>query len=274
MAYVDVPAAHFIDQRTGRHAVRAGAVMPFLKDRRYRAEAAISRTIPRSKQPASLPCGRGEISARKAPGRVAQRTSAVGQPKSRGMLRQDPVLRWCDAGGWPRRTGPLARVTAGLCSGLEESGFIRGRLPGACGFPACDTGMSERHRTEGGRKPARKFVGFDLGMCGMTLGVCAARRFIEENVLFSVNFRPRERPKIRNRAKNHASGNVYAIFPTAIFSAVQAPSAYRFSRQRTERLECGFRIRKSYGMHCSGDYSPTEASGMKCESEGISVNDP
>ena len=49
------------------------------------------------------------------------------------------------------------------------------------------------------------------------LGACAARRFIEGNVPFSVNFRPREHPEMRNHAKNLASGNVYAVLPLRYF---------------------------------------------------------
>ena len=59
------------------------------------------------------------------------------------------------------------------------------------------------------------------------LGACAARRFIEENVPFSVNFRPRECSKMRNHAKNPASGNVYAVFAVAIFPTAQAPRSLR-----------------------------------------------
>ena len=42
------------------------------------------------------------------------------------------------------------------------------------------------------------------------------RRFIEENVLFSVNFRARECPEMRNHAENPVSGNVQARYAAAI----------------------------------------------------------
>ena len=48
-------------------------------------------------------------------------------------------------------------------------------------------------------------------------------KFIEGNILFSVNFHTRKCPEMRNHAKNLASGNMYAVFAAAIFSAAQAP---------------------------------------------------
>ena len=49
------------------------------------------------------------------------------------------------------------------------------------------------------------------------------RRFIEGKVLFPVNFRPRKCPEMRNHTKNLVSGDVYAVFAAAMFSAAQAP---------------------------------------------------
>ena len=47
---------------------------------------------------------------------------------------------------------------------------------------------------------------------------------MEEDVLFSANFRARECPEMRSHAENLVSGNVQACCAVAIFFTAQAPS--------------------------------------------------
>ena len=114
---------------------------------------------------------------------------------------------------------------APACEGRRSVGRNAGKHPATHRMvekPAMPTDQ-ERYAQ---RKPLSDVP---TGRTREVFGDCAARRFNEGNVPFSVNFRTGECPEMRNHAKTLVSSNIYAVFTTVIFFAVQASKTSEMS---------------------------------------------